>query len=287
MRTPAARTDYGKAAFGDRLVRQLTPADVDRFLTLMAGRSAVTQRRHLRVLGSCLKMAVRRGYAGRNPVAELEGEELPRVVKPLPSYFTDGELVRLWPELGREVLAPVFLYLCKAALSTGARQGELLELRWSDIRLLDGELHIGRAYTPGIGVQTPKSNKARTVDLTPEACALFEQWFATSASPSGDSLVFPAPAGGYLVGSTVTRGVLYPAMEAAGIPRVGEGGRKRNFHSFRHTFARLTLENGAPITWVQQQLGHASIALTVDVYGDWADEARKEQAAKLESAFFG
>ena len=45
------------------------------------------------------------------------------------------------------------------------------------------------------------------------------------------------------------------------------------------------LENGAEITWVQKQLGHSSITLTVDVYGQWARTAEKAQAEKLNGVF--
>ena len=58
----------------------------------------------------------------------------------------------------------------------------------------------------------------------------------------GDGLVFAREDGGYLGRDYVTKHVLYPALARAGIQRVGERGRKRDFHSFRHTFARLALE---------------------------------------------
>lgn len=118
-------------------------------------------------------------------------------------------------------------------------------------------------------------------------------------------LVFPSEAGGYLVDSTIRR-VLYDdawrarsqlagkrpraiephgAMERAGIARVGPTGEQRTFHSIRHTYAKLALENGASITWLQRQLGHSSIKVTVDLYGHFERAARKLEAAKLEGAF--
>ena len=42
-------------------------------------------------------------------------------------------------------------------------------------------------------------------------------------------------------------------------------GANRDFHSFKHTFARIALEYGAEITWVSQQLAHSSIQLTEDL----------------------
>jgi integrase len=66
---------------------------------------------------------------------------------------------------------------------------------------------------------------------------------------------------------------------------MGERGRKRDFHSFRHSFARIALEGGAEIVWVQRQLGHSSITLTVDTYGSWARTAEKSQAEKLAGVF--
>jgi integrase len=63
---------------------------------------------------------------------------------------------------------------------------------------------------------------------------------------------------------TVLRRELYPAMKRAGIDRVGPTGEKRTFHSFRHTYAKLALENGRRITWLSRHLGHSSLKVTTD-----------------------
>jgi integrase len=289
---------YAKRAFGRSKVRDLAVSDVRRFLDLIRSEnterrsrgckpedgpppevSAATLAKHLRQLGACLQAAIAEGYASDNPVRRLHKTARPKVAKSRPAYYTDEELARLWHELtGR----PVMLALCKTALGTGLRFGELAALRWSDVDLLNRELHVARAYVEGIGEQPPKSNEPRTVDLTPQAATVLEDWYVESGD---DGLVFGREDGGHLTPSYVTPQVLYPALKRAGIPRLGERGRKRDFHSFRHTFARLALEGGAEITWVQKQLGHSSITLTVDTYGAWARAAEKSQAERLAGAF--
>jgi integrase len=287
---------YAKRAFGQRKVRELQPSNVDRFLALIReanhrpktdkdpGREAseATLAKHLRQLGACLQAAVPE-YATDNPVRLLHKSKRPKVRPSDVHYFTDDELARLWPALAA-LERPVIVALCKTAVATGARFGELAALRWDDVNLLDRSVRIARTYTAKVGETTPKSGEARTIDLTPPAAAVLEAWFRDSG---GQGLVFASDlAPGHLDDAAVLRQALYPAMTAADIPRMGaHGGRKRTFHSFRHTFARLALEGGAEITWVKEQLGHSSITLTVDLYGRWSSAARKAQAEKLAEAF--
>lgn len=278
--------EYAKDEFEGTNVRDLRPSDVSRLLERIArkprNRKAVTQStlaKHLRQLCSCLGAAVSEGYASENPVSRLRATRRPKLSQSAPAYFTDAELSRLWPELSDR---PVYAYLCKIALATGTRSGELAALRWPDVSLLTNEVRVSRTYVAGAGETATKSGKARTIDLSPQAAALFQEWFTISG---GDGLVFEKETGGHLDAAYVIRHVLYPAMKRAGIPRQGEHGRNRTFHSFRHTFARITLENGAEITWVKEQLGHQSINLTVDTYGRWGRTAQKRQAEQLAGAF--
>ena len=97
-----------------------------------------------------------------------------------------------------------------------------------------------------------------------------------------DELVFQAPRSGGHVNGRYLTGKLLLAMRDAGIARVGERGVTRDFHSLRHTYARMILESGlAQMEWVQRQLGHSSITITVDRYGHWAKEAERRQAEAL------
>ena len=53
-------------------------------------------------------------------------------------------------------------------------------------------------------------------------------------------------------------------------------------HDLRHTFAVLSLENGDDIKTVQGNLGHATAAFTLDVYGHVSDSMQKASAERME-----
>jgi integrase len=243
--------------------------------------SASTRAKHLRVLGACLSSAVSHNYAGRNPVTDLKPAEKPRAARKEAAYFTDEDLPRLFAEVTPGVFRTLFL----TALKTGMREGELIGLTWADVDLSAAVARVRRTCTDGI-VHEPKNHERRDVDLTPEVVDMLGAWWGELGKPVDDQLVFPGDGrDGYLVNGTILKRELDPAMERAGVPRVGPTGEKRTFHSFRHTFARIALENGAELTWLSRHLGHSSTAVTDRVYGHWSRSARKRAMECLTDAF--
>jgi integrase len=287
-RTYRSSLEYAKQVIGRKPLRKVTTSDVRAFLDHVErvnrsrkpprDVSPTTLAKHLRHLGACFQAAKAERLIAENPVRLLAPSAKPKTQKKRPSYFTNDELGRLWPELAEQ---PTISYLCRVAVATGMRFGELTALRWDDINLLEQEILVSHTYAPGIGEKPTKSGEPRTIDLTPQAKRLVEQWYPNT---SGDGLVFERETGGYLDGGKVLD-ALYAAMNRARIQRIGERGGKRTFHSFRNTFARIALEGGAQLTWVQAQLGHSSITLTRDVYGAWSRRAEKLEAQRLDGAF--
>jgi integrase len=288
---------YASEVFGPRLVRRLSAQDIARFNEHLSGirvrrpdgsgghreepLSASTRAKHLRVLGACLSSAIRHKYAALNPVKELPTAEKPRPQRKESAYFTDEELPRLFGE----VTAGVFRTLFLTALKTGMREGELIGLTWADVDLTAAVARVRRTCTDGI-VHEPKNHERRDVDLTPEVVDMLGAWWGELGKPGDDQLVFPGDGrDGYLVNGTILKRELYPAMERAGVPRVGPTGEKRTFHSLRHSFARIALEHSAELTWLSRHLGHSSTAVTDRVYGHWSRAARKRAMERLARAF--
>jgi integrase len=165
------------------------------------------------------------------------------------------------------------------------RQGELLALRWNDVDLANAIVRVRRSFTGG-AVGTPKNRERRDVDLISDVVKLLTRMRGTRAKDDGEALIFHTGDSLRFISPTIVlRRQLYPALQAAGIPRVGPTQENRTFHSFRHTFAKRALENGAQVTWLSRHLGHSSLKVTTDIYGHWERAERKLQAAKMEGAF--
>lgn len=90
------------------------------------------------------------------------------------------------------------------------------------------------------------------------------------------NLVFTNPTGGYLASQTVYNNFKAIA-EKIGAPET-------RFHDLRHSYA-VAFRSGDDIKTVQGNLGHATAAFTLDVYGHVTDQMQKESAARMEQYF--
>jgi integrase len=290
-----------KRAFGALTLREIEASDIQKFFELLREGAeerrrritSTTLSRHYRTLHSCLAAAVPE-YVAVNPATLLNRSFRPRAESERWDYFTDHELARLWSSFAKRE-DELGLYLSKAAVTTGLRIGELAALKRKDVDLNGRTLTVREAYRTGVGVSAPKSGKGRTVHLTEDAVAVLRDWIELRSAQlfQSDALLFANGAGGHVDRTNVTGRMLYPAMRDAqapegkrlkkgewGIPRLGERGNPRSFHSFRHTFARLVLEAGGDRFWLQQQLGHSTAAMT-ERYSMWSKAAEQAQAASF------
>ena len=168
---------------------------------------------------------------------------------------------------------------------TGLRISELRGLRWDDVDLKRGELHVRQRADRYNVIGKPKSAAGeRTVPLPPTLVSTLREW--KLACPNGEmGLVFPAADGSVESYVNITRHVLNPTLVAAGIAG------KYGWHSLRHFYASWCINRKVdgglelPPKMVQQRMGHASIAITMDVYGhlfpsgdDGAELAAAERA---------
>jgi integrase len=89
--------------------------------------------------------------------------------------------------------------------------------------------------------------------------------------------VFCNEAGKPLDGDTLRHRIFHRVLAKAGLRRI-------RLHDLRHTFASLLIQQGESLAYVRDQLGHASIQLTVDTYGHLIPEANRQAVDKLDDA---
>lgn len=227
--------------------------------------SAATVKRKLAVLQSILSYGVKMGVLDSNP-ADARKLVIQKPMKPAIEIFTREETALVLRRLSTEPLQ--FQTLIQLAVFSGAREGELVGLRFSDINFKTGKLTISRsAYKlPGEQVKTkpPKSSRTRTLALNPSCLELlrlmreeriyeYGQLFTGDIS-NFDDWIFLGKDGGIM--NPGTPSVQFTKfLRRCGLPH-------RKFHSLRHTSATLLLYNGADIKTVQERLGHAEISTT-------------------------
>lgn len=148
---------------------------------------------------------------------------------------------------------------------TGLRFGEFAALRVGDFDAARGRLMI-RASVSVVGSSmvwtTPKTHRSREVSVPP---SLVPALLSRSADRPTDAVLFTSANGQVLRLNNWRRRVFAPACETAGL-----SGLKP--HDLRHTAASLAVRSGANVKVVQRMLGHASAAMTLDVYSGLFDD---------------
>jgi integrase len=220
------------------------------------------------VLSAILVDAVRDNLLARNPAA---GIRLPRKNRKRPVYLTHRQVSGLAAAAGRyEALVLLLAY-------TGLRWGEATGLRVRDLDMLRKRATVSEnAVQAGseIFVGTTKAHKHRSVPL-PEF--LLPYLARQCEGKSRDELLFPGGGYEHLKRPHHESGWFTKAVAASGVPRLTP-------HDLRHTAASLAVSAGANVKAVQRTLGHASAAMTVDIYADLFDDDLEAVAAALDHA---
>ena len=175
-------------------------------------------------------------------------------------------------------------------LFTGMRQAEIIGLTWDCVDFLKGiiriEKQLRKNHSGGSKYEfsTLKNGKTRTVtpapivfDVLRKVRAEQNQWKlkAGEAYNNEMNLVFTNELGHHLCSVTVYNH-LKKILEGIGIGHV-------RFHDLRHSFAAISLQNGDDIKTVSENLGHATVAFTLDVYGHVTDKMRRDSADRMQA----
>lgn len=236
------------------------------------------------VLHSALEQAVAIGYMRSNPAdACTLPKKTKKEIKPL-----DDEATAL---LLRAIKGHRFEYIYLTDVFTGMRRGEVCGLTWDCIDFEAGSILINKQLQKERGkdgkyvLPTTKSDKSRVIVPAPfvmdalKAQRARQAEWRLKAGPcwEGDALgdfVFSDELGRHLYPDTVYRN-FKRIVKSVGLPET-------RLHDLRHTFAVASLQAGDDVKTVQGNLGHATAAFTLDVYGHVTDQMKRDSADRMQ-----
>ena len=242
---------------------------------LDAGLSASTVQKIHHVLHKALAQAVSWDLIVRNPADSVKAPTpAPKEMHPL-SAKQARRLLTTAAEAGPNETPDRLQALYVLAIHTGMRRGELLGLKWEDVDLDAATPTVrvrrtitrkgkGGSYTLG----EPKTkNSRRTIRLTQRAVEALRSHRAQQAQEKlqagplyeDQGLVFAGKGGGLMNPSNLRNRSFKPLLTRARLPRI-------TFHDLRHTCASLLFQRNVHPKFVQELLGHASVAITLDTY---------------------
>jgi integrase len=247
------------AGLRDMPLAKLEPSDIQKSFSefVLAGKHKTALRIYRTISAAC-KTAVKYGWLSHNPCDKVE----PPRYKPERREVWNTTQLRIFLDGARgHRMFPLWL----TAICTGARIGELLALEWSDIaadlcaiRINKSAQRIGGKWVVG----EPKTASGNRIVPVPNAVIEAIRFTKQNFPPS--SRVFPYSPGH--IGRELRK-----ECQRLGLPPI-------TMHGLRHLHGSLLLSEGLPITEVSERLGHASPAITMQVY---AHALRQDRAVEV------
>jgi integrase len=275
-----------KPSLGRVGLKKLTPTHVRGLYSekLDSGLAPATVRRIHSTLHKALSQAVSDGIVPRNAAHVKAPRPAPEEIRPL-----SEDEARAILDAARQS-GERFEALYVLAITTGLRRGEVLGLRWDDADLELGTLRVGRALVREGGRHTLGETKTRRgrrqINLTPRTVnslkkhrkKQLEEKMKLAGLYKDHGLIFASGVGTPVNPENLVKRSFKPLLKKAGLPEI-------RFHDLRHTCATLLLSRGVHPKLVQELLGHATIAMTLDTYSHYLPSMGDQAAGAMGNAF--
>ena len=233
------------------------------------------------IIHGSLEQARREGHILINPAAAAK---LPKPKQKEIKYWETEDLTIFLANAKGTLYYPLYLL----EVSTGLRIGELLALRWKDIDLNSCTLTVSQGVVrtrQGLIIQPPKTKLAnRTLNLPDTVIQELtdhrekqkieaDERIAAGKYYEDNNLVFSTRAGKLLDPKNIVRN-FHGILSKAGLEKV-------NFHALRHTYVTLNIQEGIDLKTIQENIGHHSVAFTMDIYGAVTKKMKKSASDKF------
>ncbi len=225
------------------------------------------------ILCGILSDAVEEGYLTQNPAWRSYKPQGTPKEKAIANQDVIGQLLTALE--GESLKYQVFF---KLIVATGMRRGECTALRWEDVHLADGSIHIQRTAVKVGGEdvfeKAPKTRSGnRYVYVSGELLELLKAYKASDETGAV-----------YLFQQTDKVLPMLPDTFSTKLTRLVKKyylPKSLTIHGLRHSVASLLIANGTDVTTVSSLLGHAQVSTTLDIYSHAFDGNRRTASRKL------
>lgn len=164
-----------------------------------------------------------------------------------------------------------FLY---TAIFTGMRKGEQLALNWKDIDFKSKKIRVNKSLYKKQVVEPKTKTSIRKIDMTDSHVLILQEHKRKHTIFS--ELVFPSQAGTFMDPDNFIKRQYEPLLKGCGLRHI-------RWHDLRHTYASLLISQNIPIKYIQSQMGHSSIQVTLDRYGHLMPDVHDNAVNALEN----
>jgi integrase len=297
-----------KPQLGARKLLDLKPHEIQEFVnnqSIKQGKYMALAPKSVKnvhgILHKALGQAVLNGYIRANPATAVK---LPRWVKPKINPLNDEQIKMFLNEIkgknNKKSKPHEYQNILTFSLFTGMRISEVVGLTFDSIDFQEGTVLIDKQLQQlsngnkdkGVPIkqrkgkyvfETPKNNKIRTInpansimELLRKQQELQTEWakLAGSAWNNSEGFVFTNEVGEHMKAQTIYTS-FKRIMERLELPET-------RLHDLRHTYAVTALQAGDDVKAVSENMGHHSVAFTLDVYGHYTPKMRKRSASLMD-----
>src|SRR5579864_3019588 len=161
-------------------------------------------------------------------------------------------------------------------VATGMRAEELRALLWKNVHRTGGFIRVMHGLDADGLLAVPKTDSSYPdIQVPPDVVEDLCRWREICPDTTPDALVFPTLTGTPMSHRGLLDQIWYPLLKDVGM-KSKDGRYKYVFHGLRHFYASIMIEAGLRPKRVQKLLGHATLSMTVDIYGHLFPESEAE-----------
>lgn len=262
---------------------KLTPDIIQAFYNKLSITLAPGSVRHVHnMLNMALSKAVDNNLIKSNPAKKVI---LPKCKKPKLTVLEPEQVVTFVNSAKLDKYKNIFI----VALFTGMRSGEIRGLTWDNVNFKKGCINVSRQLVYAnseYSLATPKEDKTRIIypakivmdalkdEMNKQNC---NKLYAEELWNNEFNLVFTTESGAPISRQNLNLH-FKKVLTRANLPDI-------RFHDLRHTYAVNAIQAGDDIKTIQENLGHASAAFTLDVYSSAIESMRKKSSERMQQFY--